>query len=96
MREPVIIHPGQTTWHVVELQSDPKRNQSFVAANAQPHMLRRILAPYTASHRIADTLRRRATGLSSLRLTLDPIHDAGQQLVIHAVLLTLPPIVGAR
>ena len=97
MREPVVILPSQTSWHILELQSKLERNQSFIAVNAPPRMLRQILQPYVATHRVASTLRRRApSGLSSLRLILDPLHEAGQQLVIHANLVTLPAIMGAR
>lgn len=96
MRDVVVIVPSQVTWHVVEMQSDPKRSESFVTANAHPHMLRRILQPYATTHHVVSALRRRApSGLSSLRLILDPLHSAGEHLVIHASLLTLPAIVQA-
>lgn len=96
MRESVILHPGQITWHVVELQSDSRRHQSFIKANVHPRMLRWIVEPYAATHRITSVLRRHApSGLSSLRLSLDPIDDAEQPLVIHANLVSLPAIVQA-
>lgn len=79
-----LIPERQTTWHVTE----PAQQRIYHVTNTAPRMLRWILAPWAASHRVAAALRRRAgSGPSFLRLTLEPIGGAGPEIIVAVVLM---------
>lgn len=78
------IPDRQTTWHVAE----PAPRRLYHVTNTAPHMLRWIVAPLAATHRVVAAQRRRAaSGPSFLRLVLDPIDGAGQAVVLDVVLM---------
>lgn len=75
-----------TCWHVAE----PAPGRTYHVTNTAPRMLRWILAPHAATHRIVTTQRRRASsGPSFLRLTLDPIDGIGQPRIVSIVLMRM-------
>jgi hypothetical protein len=85
--------PCQTSWHVVEFASGLENGQVCNVANMAPHMLRWIIEPHAETHHVVAARRRRApSGASIVRLVMDPRQGNGQPVVVHAVLVTHPPI----
>jgi hypothetical protein len=90
------MHEPVTTWHVVDVRRSSDASTSFIERNTQPRRLQCFLAPYRSTHRLVAAHRRRtSTGLSNVRLILDPLHETDEPLVVHASLMTIPPLVAS-
>jgi hypothetical protein len=84
-----------TYWHVTEIvdPQDLSRNHRYTVANDGPRRLRRVVAPYLATHRLVASQRRRAcSGASFARFELEPLEERGTQLVLHALLISLSAV----
>lgn len=84
--------PAQS-WHVVEFLPGVTSGNVACLPNQEPRMLRWLIEPHAGTYEVVAAIRRRApVGLSSVRIVMDPIAGNGDPLVIHAALITVPPV----